>query len=395
MNQKSNKTFSCNVNIKDNRIWLPKNIQKIIKTDFIRITIENSHFITKLTKDGRFVIPKKYRKNVSETSKIIKVNILRNLKRPMNNLSNNRIDVLSFVPEKTMSGFDILTLEKNKSLKLWYSTKGRPNELIINRFLPIEFILLIGYYQAEGGKAKLTKRRGREINFTNADLDIIIDFIKYLKYLINIDLLKCTLRYNKHIDYSTINKVKKKLISLGIKKENINDKQAERIKKYTIKIWVTNSVLGEIINNMMNKIRKYLSNKEANKKLIIYFLQSFIAGDGNFYSLRDNNGSLHSYLRLFESNKEFIEDYRKLLQKLGINGKIRKVKNKNLYLYEVFVNWNLLLKILKLGLLEKSPNNQKRLINAIKQHRSYKFGWLNRKENKELLDKVMSFKITR
>ncbi len=381
MNLKNNKKFDLIVNIKNNRIWLPKSIQKTIGNQFIEIKIGDICFITKLTKEGRFFIPKELRWNILNEPTKIQFSILKNIYRPKKFILNNKIDVLSFIPEKILSGFDILALEEENKIKLWYSTKGRPNDITINRFVPLEFFRLLGYYQAEGGKVKLRKRRGREINFTNADMGLIEDFLKYWGYLVNLNLCKCTIRYNPQLNYEKIIEVEDKLISIGIKAENINDKQAKRIKEYTVRIWITNSLLAEIIDSMMNEVRKYLIGSKSNKKLIVYFLQGLLAGDGNFYSTRDRKGCLHSYLRVFECNGGFVSDYRKLFESLGINGKIKKIKNKNLYIFELFVNWAYLLKILKLGLLEKSPENQKRLENAIKQHRGYKFGWLTKSKS--------------
>lgn len=378
MNFEYNKEFDVIVNIKNNRIWLPKSIQKTIGKQFIEIRIGDICFITKLTKEGRFFIPKESRGNISNDPTKIQLSILKNLDRPKKFILNGKIDVLSFVPEKTLSGFDVLALEEGDKILLWYSTKGRPNEITINRFVPLEFVRLLGYYQAEGGKVKLRKRRGREINFTNADIGLIEDFLKYLKYLVSLNLCKCTIRYNPQIDYTKIIQVKGKLISLEIKKENIRDKQAKRIKGYTVKIWLTNSILGESLDNMMNKVREYLSKDKTNKNLIVYFLQCLIAGDGNFYSVRDKKGCLHSHLRVFEANLGFIKDYQQLFEKIGINGKIKKSKFKNYYIFDVSVNWNLLLLLLKFGLLEKSRDNHKRLIDTIKQHRGYKFGWLTK-----------------
>lgn len=385
MNSINYKKFDLVVNIRNNRIWLPKNIQKIIRERFIEIRIKNVVFVTKLTKDGRFFIPKRLRKNISNKPSKIKILVLKNLERPKKFTLNGKIDVLAFVPQKTLSGFEILALEEKNKLRLWYSTKGRPNEIVISRFVPLKFIRLLGYYQAEGGKVKLKKRRGREINFTNANFDLIEDFLGHFKDLVDIELCKSTIRYNSKIRQYKISEIKNKLISSGINEENIRSKQARRIKNWTIKIWITNSILAETMNNMMNKFREHLFKNDVNKELLVYFLQGLLAGDGNFYSSRDKKGCLHSYLRVFEFSDEFINDYREIFKRLGINGKIRKAKDKNFYIYEFFVNWGLLLKLLKLGLLKKSLPNHKRLVNAIKQHRSYKFGWLTEEQLNNLI----------
>ncbi len=380
-----NKQTSLNVNIKNNRIWLPKEIQEHIGNEFIEVEVGDMRFITKLTKDGRFFIPKTSIQRQLNGSFEIKFRAIKNLARPTNQIGGNLIDVLAFIPKRTLSGYDILALEESEKLRLWYSTKGRPNELVVNRFVPLDFLVLLGYYQAEGGKTKLHKRRGREMSFTNADAALVEDFLHYLRQLINVDMCKATVRYNDKINYEVVNEVKNKLISLGLKETNIKVKPAGRIRKYTVKIWASNSILGELVNNMMTKLRENLAERKTNETELVYFLQGAIAGDGNFSSLRDKNGSLHSYLRLYESKEKVAEDYLAMFKKLGISAKIRKVEN--YYWCHFFVNWQLLMRLMKLQLLNKSPDNYPRLIRAVKEHRNYKFGWLR---DEELIRKVKS-----
>lgn len=384
--------MKLDVNIKNNRIWLPKPIQHGIGGSFIEVKLNNISFVTKLTKDGRFAVPKQFRHQLQFSQIKSEITILKNVVRPKIVRVRNYLDVLNFIPETTISGFPVLTTATDKKLRLWYSTKGRPNELTVNRYVPSDFLVLLGYYQAEGGKMKLHHRRGREINFTNTDWNLIADFLFYIGRLIDIKLCKATIRYNKDVTYSMIETLKARLIRAGVKEENVFDKPAIRIRSYTVRIWVSNSLLAEIMDSMLNQLRKYLSSNSINKELIVYFLQGAIAGDGNFSSLRDKRGSLHSYLRIFEPNKEVIDDYGVMLRKLGITTKIMKVKNKNLYLRHSFVNWHTLLRLLELGLLNKSPDNYSRLINAIKEHRNYKFGWL---KARSLAEQVKSFEVTR
>lgn len=390
MNLINDKKIELYANIKNNRIWLPKNIQNFIGKSFIEIKINDISFVTKITRDGRFFIPKDLRQNISEGSTKIRVSILENVVRTEKFDLENKIDILPFIPEKTMSGFDILAIEENRSIRLWYSAQGRPNEITLNQYIPIRFMRLLGYYQAEGGKVKLHKRRGRELNFTNANFDLIADYLDHLRDLLDIRLCKATIRHNPNANPDTLNDAKNRLVSIGLKEENIKIKSAKRIYCYTIKIWITNSILGEIIDKMLNKIRGFLVEKDADKKWIIYFLQGCLAGDGNFHSKRDKHGSLHSYLRMYESNEKVIQDYKKLFEKFGMIGKIKQVKNKQMYIFVFFANWELLLEILKLGLLEKTKNNHIRLKEAIKRHRCYKFGWL---KDKELIFKLENIKL--
>ncbi|MCJ7816262.1 MAG: hypothetical protein MUP55_00230, partial [Candidatus Aenigmarchaeota archaeon] len=203
------------VNIERNRIWIPKEIQEKIFGKFIEISIRKNQkemsFLSKMNKDGRIVIPYKYAEYLQLNKRYdvarIEIEVIRNRKRGSNLFRVKSFDVLSFVPQNTISGFEILAIENNGKLNLWYSTKGRPNNVQINRFLPMNFSRLLGYYQAEGGKPKLMKRRGRELSFTNTSIEIIGEFIDLSKSMFNPELWNATIRYKEGVNKSEIDKL--------------------------------------------------------------------------------------------------------------------------------------------------------------------------------------------
>lgn len=357
------------VNVKGNRIWLPKTIQNEISNKFIRIHIENISFITKLTKDGRFVIPEYIRNRLNIYNNRmydIKVELLESLEKPKKFLKGEYIDLLYFVPKQTLSGFEILALEENVNrLILWYSTKGRPNEIIVNRFVPLEFVRLLGYYQAEGGKLKLTKRRGRELNFTNTSLEVIQDFINLSKFLTSVGEWKVGIRFKENINITNLTKPTKMLIALGISNKNVHINSAKRIAKYSVRLWITNSLIAELIFTCMNEIRKHLANTDSNRlnlMLTSYFLQGVIAGDGNIYCIKGKKYSLHPRLCIYEGNEEYINDYSILLRKFGVLGNYVKHSNKNLFIYSGYINKHNLQNVLSNRLLNFSKDNFERLL---------------------------------
>jgi len=357
------------IEIKGGRIWLPITIQEHISNKFFKIYIEDRSFITKLTKDGRFFIPVEIRNklNIFDGKKCnIDIELLESLEKPKYFLTDNYIDLLFFVPEKTLSGFEILILEEGTDkVRLWYSTKGRPNEIILNRFVPLEFVRLLGYYQAEGGKRVLTKRRGRELNFTNTSLDIIFDFISLSKFIVDIHEWKISVRFNENIEIEELANLIKIFTDLRIIDKNIHISQAERISRYTIKLWITNSLIAELIFNCMDEIRKYLANSDSdqtNLLLASYFLQGVIAGDGNIYCVKGRKYSLHPRLCIFESNEGSLRDYSILLQKFGIVGNYVKRRNKNYFIYSGYINSHNLRNVLSYRLLNYSKDNFKRLM---------------------------------
>ena len=178
----------------------------------------------------------------------------------------------------------------------------------MNRYLPFDFVKLLGYHQAEGGKPVLRKRRGREFNFTNKRMDLIKDFMKKSEHLIDKRLWNVTIRHNINIKKEMLDKVKKELLKEKVNKIDI--KPATRIKHIVIKIWISNSILAETIENLNDKIKNlFLENKtKIQNDLYGLYFRGYLAGDGNFYSYRDKYGSLHSRLYLYEEKERYIKN---------------------------------------------------------------------------------------
>lgn len=390
-----------NIKVRGNRIWLPKKIQKKINDNFIDVEIiksmGRSNFLTIITKDGRFVLPKhireglrlKYNDNVNLCIKIVC-----NKKRRKCFFRKNKFDMTAFVPKRTMSNFKVLAKEEDSWILMWYSTKGRPNEIKIRRFLPLEFAKLLGYYQAEGGKPKLHERRGREFSFTNKSPKFILDFISLSKHLFKPCLWNVTIRYNPNINKSEIRKISYFLKENGIEPNNIRAKGASRISRYTVKLWISNTLLAETVFKMTESVMKYLLKSQWRKRetdICIYFLQGLIAGDGSFYSWKDKKGSFHPRIKIFEGNKEYADIYERLLSKFGITGKVRKDKDKNLSIFTSYTNWDNLLTILKYDIF-KHPDHERRLRNSILSHKRYRalryLPYINSKISARLLGKI-------
>lgn len=361
--------------VKRGRVWL-SNTEKY-RNKFVEIFIvyknKKASFFAIIPKDGRFYIPKKIRENlkIKDSVKIERIKRIKNQKRITKLWENSKIDLLSIIPEQTMSGYEILVRNKNNKLHCWYCTQGRPKEILLNKYVPKSFIRLLGYYQAEGGKPKLRKRQGRSLNFTNKNFELIKDFIELSSHLINIELWKATIRYNKKIDKKVIKDLIKNLQNLGLKKENIYSKNADRIKNYVIKVWIANSILAEIIENLNKSIKEFLV-KNRSEEMFVNYLRGFIAGDGNFFAYRDKKGSLHSRMYIYEEKEEYVKTHKKILDSYGLKGKIRKVKDKNLYLLTLVNNWEMLLNLLKYDLFTYAPHHRNRLIWTIKEHNKYR-----------------------
>ncbi len=361
--------------IKNGRIWL-KNLNEF-KGRFIEIFIANkdkeASFITFLSKDKRIYIPIKIRETlkIKDEVNIVKIKIIENKKRRKFLLKNNLMDLISVIPEKTLSGYDIVVIEKDDSYLCWYCTQGRPKELLIKKEIPGVFLRFLGYYQAEGGKPKLTKRRGRTLSFSNTKFEIIKDFFKLSENLLDKNLWNATINYNKKIERKDIEDLILKLKELGIQKDKIKIHPREKIKNYSIILWISNSILAETIDNLNNKSRDLIL-KTKNKALFENYFRGVIAGDGNFFSYRDKKGSLHSWLSIYEEKEHYILRYKEILEKYGLNGKIRKDKDKNLYILVILANWEKLLNLLKYDIFLYTPKHKDRLLWTIKNHKKYR-----------------------
>ncbi|GEM_PF-5537684 len=368
--------FSLSINT--NRLIIPPTIPSSILNRFIEIELtkgsSQSSFVIFLAKTRRFFVPIEIRKALHlQHNDQIKVNLqpLQNTLRTPILIKDKKFDFLSSVPITTLSGYSVLVLPKRNNLLCWYSSQGRPNELLIKRFAdPLKIARFIGYYQAESGKSKLFPRRGRELNFTNTKLTLIQDFLSLSQKFLDITLWHVTISYNKNVQPKFINDLIHTFVDYGLLQKNIHTRIATRIKNYTIKTYISNSVLAETIALTSNKLQNYLATQQ-NFPLFIEFMKAYIAGDGTFFSKRDKYGSLHSRLILHEQYYGSILLLEKIMKNHGFSGRIRKHATKNLYLFITIINWDFLFLLLQYDLLALTPNHKEKLINALLTHKNY------------------------
>ncbi|MBI5061156.1 MAG: hypothetical protein HZB67_02480 [Candidatus Aenigmarchaeota archaeon] len=356
-----------------NRIWVPKELHKGLQNSFYEFSIKQEgneiSFISKLNKDGRIVIPKTFDEMNSGVSKV-SFHEVKNSLRPKVMLNRNKIDMLSLIPKKTLSGFEILALTKGDEIFSWYfASKGRPKEIIIKRYVEPKIFRFLGYYRAEGGKPRICKRRGREFSFTNKSLDLISDFIELFSVIADEKMIKATIRYNP-ASHEKINGIKRRLVKMGLNEESITSGKADRIQDFTVKLYITNSLLSEIINTAENNLRKYISTSK-DSDLIVEYLRGVIAGDGSLYYWVDKKGSLHSRLQIFEADRNALEDIKKMLEFCGILGKIVESKKK-MYIYTAYLGWKSLLFVHKNKLSPFKTYVSKKAIKMHKRFRSMK-----------------------
>ncbi|MBI2508103.1 LAGLIDADG family homing endonuclease [Candidatus Woesearchaeota archaeon] len=259
----------------------------------------------------------------------------------------------------------------------------------------MDFSKLLGYYQSESRKNKVRKRKGREFTFTNTSFKIIKDFTNLLRPFIDIGRLNTYIYSNNDLPKPEIEKVIKELIILGLNKDKIKVYKHIIVRKYSIMLRMENTLFSDIIDNILEKTKEYIMNEEDkyNEKLRVLFLRGLFNGDGTFFSIRDKHGSNHSWIKFFERDLPYVREYKKMLDQIGFVGRVRKDKNKNLYVLTVYLNWISLLKIFELELLKDKKNHHQRLLETIENHRWYKshkhFTKLSQKFNGQNIRELM------
>jgi len=295
---------------------------------------------------------------------------------PTSFLHGGCIDVLYFIPYMTYSGFPVICRErmKNKArlLECWYSSKGRPNELVVKRFVSTDFLRLCGYYQAEGAKLKLRSRQGRSFQFSNSRETIIRNVIARLREIgLTSDSISLHARYNPHKKSSMLGKIKRIASELKLFEGRVRTSPAPRIANLACNIVVTSSIFGETVMNAMDYFRRRFAKRirRSETNLCYKFLQGLFDGDGSLFVFRSK--SLHIRIMLYEGNGEYANDYSKILNNLGISNKITKDSSKNLYKLHVNGSWKTISKFLKGGIFSLRGERHAIFLDAVRQHERF------------------------
>ena len=366
-----------NLELRNVRIKIPKEIYAKIKNKFVLIQVNGFTFKYKVSKENRFVIYKKNLQKINFKNKnIIKIKILQkiNVKSSKSIIQNNKINVEPLIPNKTNKGFSIKRLVSKNKIDCFYNSYSGINEVKINKSTPLEFTRFLGYYQAEGGKPKNKYHVSEQISFTNTKLSIIWDFINLSKSFINPQLWSAEIKVLKRKKIKE-RKLKKFLINLNINKEKIKIRTEKNLRDFSIRLSICSNILYEILFNILSKIKIFLIKEDLKdkkiKKMYINFMQGLFAGDGNFNKYKEKNGGTHFRLEFYEEKENYAREINQLLNKI-IKNKIIKKNGKNMYLIRSTLNWKKLLLLEKLKLFDFHPKHKNSLKEAIKNHDRYK-----------------------
>jgi hypothetical protein len=298
---------------------------------------------------------------------------------------NQKIDLIQFIPKQTSLGYEIFYKILNKDseqwVKIWYNQKkAKPIE--IKRFIDQKILgSLLGQYQAEGTKYNNTKRK-IALEFSNS---LIVEHKDFVNYLQESGIQKSMFRFELR---NTTNKGAQALnqLALDFKKElgsypTIYQHYSNR-GGYGFRTIIRSTILTHLILSLLNNLRKMIA--ESNENLIEFsnaFFSKLLAGDGSI-SINKKKVLGNVRIRISDGNKEYLEDYKKLMKNLGFDY-IRNDNKHNameanctldnlLYLYKIQAfkntnNWNKLLVIIGMYLEGRRVRIRLRL-----------FDWLNK-----------------
>jgi len=363
---------------------------EIKKGEYVKVSISKNGSTTEFISKFNYNII--LRRFVINQLKLIPNNLIRisikrivNAKRPEDVFKNNKIDLLSLIPEKTFLGFKIFvdkfTKNNGKWLRIWYAYErgsGRQIELI--RYVDIDsFGRLLGQLQAEG--SKLSGRRKWCVEFSNKLLSEHEDFISSIMKLgissKNIEFI-CNFNPNKFDSIETeaeVQELCKKYEISGIK---IKPRNNPRIWK-SYKTVIRNTILSETLLASIDKIRKLIIENKLDINFCLLtcnFVSKLLTGDGTL----DINKREYDYPRvrinIVDQSINCLNDYSKILKKLGFKAKVKEeeicVKSSCslenlLFLYKIDAfkntgNWNKLLIVIGLLLRGRRLKTKLRFI---------------------------------
>lgn len=310
-----------------------------------------------------------------------------NLKRKNELFLNDKIDMLSLIPEYTSRDYEIFVtkFEKNNQdyLRIWYShQRGSGRQIEIRRFMDIEDIgSLLGQYQAEGTKYKNTNKKFR-VQFVNK---LVKEHEEFSDILLNFGIPKDMFKFN--FNYNP-NKISKNQV-----KRNIYEFHS--LLNYHVKLTprnclgigfilgIGNSLLTEIIINSLNKIRKLLAEENKYKNyeqtLANCFFAKLLTGDGTLDASTKRKNFPRLKIKIVDEDLNYLRDYCRIMENLGFKPKIytnyinvaSACSFKNLlYLYQIKAfsntnNWNKLLVSIELCLTGRRISTYSRFLDLI------------------------------
>jgi len=299
--------------------------------------------------------------NIGDVFEILEIRAVARPKIPSRLIRNGDVDLLFLLPVKMSNGKEIIIDYGHDYVRLW-SLKCQ--ELRLKRFVKIDKLgKFFGLAQAESAKS------GNKFDFVNISYKLHKEFLFLLNSLCNIKNLefKCYLQYNPR----ATSRKEAENYAIDFLKTTGLPSEIKFVKNYgvgripPVDLCVFSKLLNEVMLGTLNNLRFYLSNRNLDKdekSLAEFFVSKILTGDGTI-KVRTREGHFTPYIKIFDLVPS-LEDYKKILSKLGIESRIYE----NEFELRLLCNWDTAAYLYKIGAFDGHDTNRKKLLDSLVNH---------------------------
>lgn len=258
---------------------------------------------------------------------ITDIHPVKNVRRASRFLSKGRIDLLSWVPQRTGKGHAYVVDEylddRGESwIRVWYChRRGAARQLEIRRYIDVRHLgKLLGQYQAEGGE-----RHGR-VEFKNKLLSEHREFVRALRAL-GLPPEQITARCLYHPLRTNVARLQEYCRTYASVTGVTPSIQTSPSMKgcMAAETSVRRAIPEEILLHAMNAMRKRLANANTISGALADFRDAFLAklltGDGTL-DVRMTPIRMYATLRIVDGNLSYLRDYHRILRELGFKARL-------------------------------------------------------------------------
>ena len=324
---------------------------KLIKKNKSMETISKYNYLISIKKE----VIKKLEVKKGDVLKVI-LEDFNHKSRSVESLHSGKLDLLNFVPEKTIKGSKIIIEEFFKKqipyLRLCsFHERGSSFNIEVRRFVDLNiFGKLLGQIQAEGSKTNF-----KVLEFCNKSLTELKDFLDFIYYL-GINRERIFVKLDYHTKIKNIDKEVKRFkdfVKLNVNYLAPNDKGGIG---FGFKIIVRSTIFSQLILNTLEKLRLIIETTDNRfKELNDGYLAKLLSGDGNFEITSKKRRTIQSRLKITDGNINYLNHYKKILEKYGFHPYIKEKHN----FVRALCNLNLAKNLIKIGAFENNPNKER------------------------------------
>jgi len=293
-------------------------------------------------------------------------------KNPNSNslFNKGKIDLLFLIPNKTSKENEIVIDELEENSDRWlkiksFHNRGSSKLIKLKRFVdPYILGCFLGQLQSEG-----TKSFNEKLEFCNKSLQEHLDFVESLIYL-GTPKQKILAKLDCDKDMKNIEEeIFKFQNKVGLNVKYIGKSSISR-NGFGFKSFVRSTIFAELILFFMDSLRDKIKQDIIEDNMVPFadgFIAKVLNGDGTIYIInRGNHRILQARLSIADGNYNYLEDYKKILEKYGLKPHI----NKKQKCVRSYLNYQSAKKLLSIGAFNNNPNHEKLIlfINNLEAH---------------------------